>query len=87
MDQEQIKDTLTNMLTDVAAKARQDALDGRSDIGSIFRKESEQLESLNPQAVEDAILAIKKATSTKAGARRLVNGIMFAAKAAAKLVI
>lgn len=85
MDQEQIKKALTAMLTDVAAKARQDAIDGESDIGSIFRKESEHLESLDPKAIEEAILAIDKATSTKAGARRLINGLMFAAKAAARI--
>jgi len=85
MDPETIKEALTTMLTDVAAKARADALAGNSDIGSIFRRDGEQLKSLNPQAVEDAILAINKATATKEGTRRLVNGILVAAKAAAKI--
>ena len=87
MDPEAIKEALTALLTDVAAKAREDALTGNSDIGSIFRKESEKLRSLNPEAVEDAIIAINKATATKEGTRRLINGILIAAKAAAKLAI
>ncbi len=85
MDQEAIKAALTALLTDVAAKARVDALAGNSDIGSIFRRKSEQLQSLDPQAVEDAIIAINKATATKEGARRLINGILVAAKVAAKI--
>lgn len=85
MDQEAIKTALTSLLTDVAAKARADALAGNSDIGSIFRRDSEQLKSLDPKAVEDAIIDINKATATKEGARRLMNGLMVAAKAAAKI--
>ena len=87
MDQNAIKIALTTLLTDIAAKARADALAGSSDIGSIFRRESEQLRSLSPKAIEDAITAINKATATKEGARRLINGLMVAAKAAAKFVI
>ena len=86
MDSEAIKGALTALLTDIAAKARQDALAGNSDIGSIFRRDSERLQSLNPIAVEDAIVAINKATATKEGTRRLVNGILVAAKVAAKIV-
>ena len=86
MDQEAIKLALTSLLTDVAAKARADALAGHSDIGSIFRREGERLQNLSPQAVEDAIIAIDKATATKEGTRRLINGILVAAKAAAKIV-
>ena len=85
MDQEAIKTVLTALLTDVAARARADALAGNSDIGSIFRRESEQLQNLDPKAVEDAIVAINKATATKEGTRRLVNGILVAAKMAAKI--
>lgn len=85
MDQEAIKRALTSLLTDVATKARADALAGNSDIGSIFRREGEKLQNLNPQAVEDAITAIDKATATKEGTRRLINGILVAAKAAAKI--
>lgn len=85
MDQEAIKQALTSLLTDVAAKAREDALAGNSDIGSVFRRDSEKLKSLDPKAVEDAIVDINKATATKEGARRLMNGIMVAAKAAAKI--
>ena len=87
MDNEAIRQSLTSLLTDVAAKAKQDALAGRSDIGSIYRREREQLKSLNPQAVEDAIAHINKATATKEGTRRLVNGILVAAKAAANALI
>ncbi len=87
MDSEAIKQALTALLTDVAAKAREDALAGNSDIGSIFRRESEKLQSLNPKAIEDAIIAINKATATKEGTRRLVNGILVAVKAAARLMV
>ena len=85
MDKEAIRQALTALLTDVAAKAREDALAGRSDIGSVWRREREQLSSLDPDAVEAAIADINKATATKEGARRLMNGLMVVAKAAAKV--
>lgn len=87
MDSEQIKTVLTTLLTDIAAKAREDALTNNSDIGSIFRKDSDNLLSLDPKAVEDAIIAIDKATATKEGTRRLINGILVVAKIAARLTI
>jgi hypothetical protein len=87
MDNAAVKEILTSLLTDIAAKARKDALAGNSDIGSIFRRDSEKLQSLDPKAVEDAIIAIDKATATKEGTRRLVNGIIVAAKAAARLIV
>lgn len=85
MDKDAVREALTSLLTNVAAQAREDALAGRSDIGSIFRREGESLASLDAKAVEDAIIDINKATATKEGARRLMNGIMVAAKAAAKI--
>lgn len=85
MDKDAVRETLTGLLSDIAAKAREDALAGESDIGSIFRREGENLRSLDAKAVEDAIVDINKATATKEGARRLMNGIMVAAKAAAKI--
>lgn len=86
MDREIVKETLTALLKDVANQARQDALKGQSDIGSIFRKEGESLSSLDLKAIEDAIIDINKATATKEGTRRLVNGLLVAAKVAAKVV-
>jgi hypothetical protein len=86
MDKEAIRQALTALLADVAAKAKEDALAGRSDIGSIYRREGERLSSLDPEAVEAAIVDINKATATKEGARRLMNGLMVIAKAAAKVV-
>ena len=85
MDNKQIQEALTSLLTDVATKARKDALAGESDMGSIFRRDNEKLQSLDPKAVEDAIINIKKATATKEGARRLMNGLMVAARAAARI--
>lgn len=85
MDPKVIKEVLTSLLTDIADKAKADALAGRSDIGAIFRRDSERLQSLNPKAIEEAVLAINKATATKEGTRRLVNGILVAAKAAARI--
>jgi hypothetical protein len=87
MDNKDIREVLTALLTSIAAKARQDALAGQSDIGSIFSQDGENLKSLNAQAVEDAIVNIKKATATKEGARRLINGIMVVAKVAAKAAL
>jgi hypothetical protein len=87
MDNAAVKEILTSLLTDIAAKAREDALAGNSDIGSIFRRDSERLQSLDPKAVKDAIAAIDKATATKEGTRRLINGIIVAAKAAARLMV
>lgn len=87
MDNKQIQEALTSLLTDVATKARKDALAGESDMGSIFRRGGEKLQSLDPKAVEDAIIDIKKATATKEGTRRLMDGIMLAARTAAKLII
>ena len=85
MDQAAIKEALTALLTSVAAKAKEDALAGRSDIGSIFDRDTEEMKSLDAAKVEEAIIDINKATATKEGTRRLVNGILVAAKAAAKI--
>jgi len=82
---EDIRAALTALLTDIAHKARQDALSGHSDIGSIYRRDHEELKSLDVKAVEDAIVNIKKATASKEGTRRLINGVMLAAKVAAKI--
>jgi len=85
MDKDQIKDALTTLLQDIADKAKADARKGESDIGSIFRRDSESLQQLDMKAVEDAIANIDRATATKEGARRLMNGLMLAAKVAAKI--
>ncbi len=84
MDQEAIRKALTLLLLEVAAKAREDAAADRSDIGSIYRRKRDSLSSLDVQRIEDTILQIERATSTKEGARRLINGLMVAAKVAAK---
>ena len=85
MDKDALREALTELLTDIAAKAKADALVGHSDIGSIFDRESEKLQSLDAKTVEEAIININKATATKEGARRLFNGIMVAAKVAARI--
>ena len=87
MDKEAVKKILTALLEDVATKAREDALSGESDIGSIFRREGENLKSLDVKALDQAISDIDQATATQEGARRLMNGIMLAAKVAAKLTL
>lgn len=87
MDNEAIRDALTALLSDVAEKARADALAGKSDIGSIFRRQGPSLASLDAKAVEQAISDIQKATATKEGTRRLVNGLLVAAKVAAKIAV
>lgn len=85
MDKEAIRQALVDMLTDVATKARQDALAGESDIAAIYDRERTDLKSLDAQKVEEAIRDIDKATATKEGARRLVNAIMVVAKAIVKM--
>lgn len=86
MDQQQVKKALQSLLEDVARQARKDALQGTSNIGSIYDRERSQLGGLKAEAVEEAIADIATATSTKAGTRRLLNGLLVAAKAAAKLI-
>lgn len=86
MDPEIIKRALQSMLEDVAQKARADARQGESDMSSIFADEQEALPGLDVARIEQAIRDIDKASSTKEGARRLVNGILVAAKVAARFV-
>lgn len=85
MDKESIREALVSLLSNIAEEAREDALEGESDIGSIFRRDGESLSSLDAKAVKDAISDIDKATSTQEGARRLLNGLMVAARVAAKI--
>jgi len=87
MDKTLLKKALTDILKDVAQKAKDDALKGKSDISSVFTNEGqEQLQSLDLAKVEQAIKDIDKATSTKKGASMLINGIMVLAKVTAKFV-
>jgi len=85
VDHEKIKSVLTDLLTEVAAQARQDALEGESNIGSIYDDETPELETLSAEQVQEAIANINAAAATKAGARRLINGIMVAAKTVANI--
>lgn len=85
MDQTKIKEALVAMLEEVAEKAKADARAGESDIGSIFREDSTPLKRLDVAAVEEAIANVNKATATKEGTRRLVNGLFLAAKVAARV--
>lgn len=84
MDPEIIKQGLINMLQTVADKARADAERGESDISSIFKDELDVLPSLDVAKIEQAIRDIDKATATKEGARRLINGLLVVARVAAK---
>ena len=74
------------MLITVAEKAKADARQGESDIGSIFEDPIDTLPDIDVSKIEQAIRDIDKATATKEGARRLMNGILVAAKVAAKVV-
>jgi len=84
MDPEIIRKALTEALTSVANKAKEDALRGASDIGSVFDDEVEALPSLDITKIEEAIANINTAASTKEGARRLINGLLVVAKVAAR---
>ena len=86
MDKDKIKEALTTLLNDIAAKAEADARAGESDIGSIFRREGESLRKLDVKAIKSTIAHIETATATREGALRLMNGIMLAAKVAARIV-
>lgn len=87
MDQEAINNLLVTLMTDVADKARRDALSGRSDIASVFDRDSKNLVTVDPEMVERAIEDIRKATRTKEGARRLINGLIVVAKSAARITL
>jgi hypothetical protein len=84
MDPEVIRSALMGALESVASKARADALAGESDIGSVFDDEVAPLPSLDIAKIEEAMENINKATATKEGARRLINGLLLVAKVAAK---
>ena len=84
MDPRLIGHALTAALEMVADKARADALAGESDIGSVFDDDVDPLPSMDVAKIEEAIANIDKATATKEGARRLINGILVVAKVAAK---
>ena len=85
MDPKIIKKNLTEMLEDVAAKARSDAQSGESDISSVFEDMPRPSLNFDIAKIEEAIRNIDKATATKDGARRLLNGILLAARIAAKV--
>lgn len=87
MDNKKIAEALVSMLEDVASKAREDALKGRSNIGSIYKRKRTTMKSLDPVRVQQAIADIKRATATKEGTRRLVNAIMASAKIAASIAL
>lgn len=87
VDETKVREILTSLLTEVAAKARADALAGQSDIASVWRRDAISLTSMDPTKVEEAIADINKATATKEGARRIINAIMVAAKAVAKIAL
>jgi hypothetical protein len=82
MDEVQIKNSLVTLLEGVAEQARQDAANGKSNIGVIYSDDVH----LNQIAVTNAIQDINKATSTKEGARRLISGLLVVAKAIARAV-
>lgn len=85
MNDEAIITALKIALVTVAQQARIDATAGESDIGSVFEDELDTVPSLDLAKLEETIRDINKAAATKEGMRRLVNGIMIAARLAAKL--
>ena len=85
MNNEAIIAALRIALVTVAQHARIDARAGTSDIGSVFEDELDTAPNLDIAKLEETIRDIDKATATKEGMRRLVNGIMIAARLAAKL--
>lgn len=86
IDENQVRDALVTLLMDVAAKAKADSASGVSDIASIYRRDnSAKLTAINVDLLDEAIRNIEKATSTKDGARRVVNAIMAVARTVAQL--
>ena len=87
MDPEIIREMLKETLQAVINRARADAQAGKSDIGSVFDSEMAPLPSIDIAKIEEAIANIDKATATKEGARRLINGILLVVKVAAKVTL
>jgi hypothetical protein len=85
MDPEVVRETLKEALRAVANKAKVDAQRGESDIGSVFGDDIDPLPAMDIAKIEEAIVNIDKATATKEGARRLINGILVVAKIAARV--
>ena len=86
MDETKIRDMLTAFLTDVADQAKADALAGQSNIGSVFDRNAPAMKMLDEKKVREAILDIKRATTTKESCARLVNVLLLAAKTVALTV-
>jgi len=86
IDENRVRDALVTLLVDVAAKAKEDSLSGESDIASVYRRGNKtDLSAVNVERIDEAIRNIEKATSTKDGARRVVNAIMAVARTVAQL--
>lgn len=84
MDPKIIREMLKETLQAVANRARADAQQRESNIAFVFEDEIDSLSSIDITKIEEAIVNIDKATATKEGARRLLNGILVVAKVAAK---
>lgn len=80
MDENKIREVLTELLSDIAQQAKIDALAEKSNIGSIYDKPLPIMKVLDEKKVAEAILDIKKATATKELAARLMNAVLIAAK-------
>jgi hypothetical protein len=72
-------------IKEVADKAKQDSLQGESDIGSIYRDTEVNFNRLSEADIDRISADIAQATRTKEGARRLINAIASAAKVIVKL--
>lgn len=82
-----IKDILNSLLNEVAEQAKNDAISGKSNIGSIYDKSTPELIRLDEKAIKQAIDDINKVTATKEGTARLVNALLVAAKTIAAVTI
>ena len=85
IDKDAVKMALTALLTSIADKAKSDAATGESDIGSIFKRDTASLKTMDLKILKETIDNIESATRTQEGVRSLMNGIMIAAKIAAKI--
>jgi hypothetical protein len=77
---------LTSFLEGIENHARADALEGHSNIGSIFDT-TPTLQTIDTQKIQELLTAIHQATVTKETTRRIVNAILVAAKIAADELI
>jgi molybdate-binding protein len=89
MKLKELREQLSSLLEEAAAKARRDARSGSgTDLSSILDGkmdvDSDDIQMLDQESVKEAIEVINRATRTKEGARRILAAVTVAIKYAGK---